>query len=209
MLTLEDVKSYKIPGLPPLKEHQMKFLVDVLNGVDITESYKRHYLPVTKSKVNKCKLTDLASGVTAHKWFNKYKQAFEEIVKTRQEDEIGWTLDMSIKERRKLYSLNLIEVDRLARAYDKEIEYYTRKKQEAIEECDEEKIDYYEQKIIRASKSKNMSIASNNACMQALDGLDKLKGLHTVNVNHTGGVNFFGDDMWEGEDDGTDEGQSC
>lgn len=203
MLTLEDVKTYKIPGLPKLEEHQIKFLVDILNGRRQDYAYEEHYLPIEKGKKRTSKnrsIADRASDIVNTKWFKQYKHAFDDIIKKRQEDETGWNLEMSIQERRKLYSLNLIEVDRLAKCYDKEIEYYQKKKEQAIDEDNDKKVEEYEDKILRAIRRKNMSIASNNACLQALEGLDKLCGLQTINLNHTGNVNFFGEDMWQDED---------
>ena len=204
MVTEQEIQSYKIPGLKPLDKKQLGFFVDVMNGSIPIDAYIKNYGRKEDKKLAYDLLNARAQEKVATKWFKQYKQFYEDIKKEQDRLSTVWTMEMSIKERRRLYELNRLEVDRLSRAYDMEIEYYTRKKQEAILDGDEDKIEKYENKIIRAAKSKNMAVASNTACAQALEGLDKLKGLQTVNLNHTGNINFFGDDMW-GDDDSNEE----
>ena len=201
MLSKEEVRSYKIPGLPPLKEHQINFFIDVMNGTEPSEAYNRHY-PNRKSRLRKpiTQLSATACALVKSKWFKQYREHFEKIVEEKRNNEIGWNWDLAVQERRRLYSLNLAEVERLAQAFTKEIEYYTRKKEEAMEMDDEKKVEEYERKIIKAIKAHNMSVASNTACQQALDGLDKLCGLQKINLNHSGEINFFGEDMWDDDD---------
>ena len=193
-LTAEEVQSYVIPGLPALNLQQTNFFVAVMNGQDPKQAWMDSYYDGTQdlgdvySKVCKIRETN---------WFKSYKQYYLDICRQRQLNTAAWNLELSILERRRLYSLNLVEVERLAQAHDKAIAYWTRKKEEAIERDDEKAIDKYEEKIIKELKSKNMAIASNQACQDALEGLDKLMGLQTVNVNHTGQVSFVGsEDMW-------------
>ena len=204
MVTEEEIQSYKIPGLKPLDKKQMGFFVDMMNGKNHIESYIKNYGRQKDNHLSYETLNKLANEKTNTKWFKEYEKFYNDVKHDEAVMQTSWTLEMSIKERRSLYELNKLEVDRLAKAYDMEIEYYTRKKQEAILADDEDKVEKYENKIIRAAKSKNMAVASNNACVQALEGLDKLKGLQTVNLNHTGNINFFGDDMW-GDDDSNEE----
>lgn len=203
MVTEEEISSYKIPGLKALDKRQIGFFVDIQNGVNTIEAYIKNYGRQDDRHLSYESLNTLASEKLQTKWFKQYQQYYEDVKKHEALVSTSWTLEMSIAERKKLYELNKLEVDRLAHAYDKEIEYYTRKKLEAMDRDDENKVEYYENKIIRAHKSKNMAVASNTACVQALEGLDKLKGLQTVNLNHTGEINFFGEDMWE--DDNTNE----
>ena len=202
MVTKEEIKSYKIPGLKPLDEKQLGFFTDIQNGMSVIESYVKNFKKGKTEGLSYESLNGMAYEKIRTKWYKQYKQFYEDVKKEEAIVNTTWTLEMSIKERRHLYELNKLEVDRLAKAYDMEIEYYARKKQEAILAGDEETIEKYENKIIRAAKSKNMAVASNTACAQALEGLDKLKGLQTLNLNHTGNINFFGDDMW-GDDEGT------
>lgn len=203
MVTKEEIKTYKIPGLKPLDEKQLGFFVDVQNGMIPIDAYIKNYGRQEDKKLAYDMLNARAQEKVATKWYKQYKEFYEDIKKEQDSLSTVWTLEMSIQERKKLYELNKLEVDRLAKAYDMEIEYYTRKKMEALQNDDEEKVEFYENKIIRAAKSKNMAVASNTACTQALEGLDKLKGLQTVNINHKGNINFFGDDMW-GDDDSTE-----
>lgn len=197
MFTLEEAKSIRIPGLPPLTEEKLKFIVLCLNGYTEPDAYREANGIVPNSSEDK----KVTGGVIAWKstmWYKQYHDYFSRLLADRQIVEQGWNLDMSILERRKLYALNYLEVERLARAYDKAIEYWIKKKEEAIEKGDEKAIDKYEEKIIKEMKSKNMAIASNQACQQSLEGLDKLMGLQTMNINHTGSINFVGgDDMWD------------
>lgn len=204
MITKEQIKTYKIPGLKPLDEKQLGFFVDMMNGVPTIDAYIKNYGRTEDKKLAYDSLNARAQEKVQTQWYKQYKQFYDDVKKDEDRLNAVWTLEMSIHERKKLYELNKLEVDRLAKAYDMEIEYYTRKKMEAMERDDEDKVEKYENKIIRAAKSKNMAVASNTACVQALEGLDKLKGLQTVNLNHTGNINFFGDDMW-GDDDSTEE----
>lgn len=201
MVTEEEIQSYKIPGLKPLDKKQMGFFIDVQNGMNRIEAYIKNYGRAEDRNNSYDRLNTLSYEKTQTKWYKAYQKFYDDIKKEEVLMSTSWTLEMSIKERRNLYELNKLEVDRLAKAYDMEIEYYTRKKEEAILNDDEDKVEKYENKIIRAAKSKNMAVASNNACVQALEGLDKLKGLHTLNINHTGEINFFGDDMWSDDND--------
>lgn len=205
MVTQEEIKSYKIPGLKALDEKQLGFFTDIQNGMSVIESYVKNFKKGNTEGLSYESLNGMAYDKIRTKWYKQYKEFYDEVKKHESIVNTTWTLEMSISERRKLYELNKLEVDRLAKAYDMEIEYYTRKKQEAILEGDEDKIEKYENKIIRAAKSKNMAVASNTACAQALEGLDKLKGLQTVNLNHTGNINFFGDDMWGDDDSNTEK----
>lgn len=204
MVTQEEISSYKIPGLKALDKKQLGFFVDMMNGKNHIEAYVDNYGRQKDRHLSYETLNVLANEKTQTKWFKAYEQFYNDVKKEEYLMNTSWTLEMSIKERRHLYELNKLEVDRLAHAYDMEIEYYTRKKQEAILNDDEEKVEKYENKIIKAAKSKNMAVASNTACVQALEGLDKLKGLQTLNLNHTGEINFFGEDMWS---DDTNEEQ--
>lgn len=197
MVTEEEISSYKIPGLKALDKKQIGFFVDIQNGVGVIESYVKNFKGGKTNGLSYESLNGLAYGKMRTNWYKAYKEFYDNVKKEEAIVNTTWTLEMSINERRKLYELNKLEVDRLAHAYDKEIEYYTRKKLEAMDKDDENKVEYYENKIIRAHKSKNMAVASNTACVQALEGLDKLKGLQTVNLNHTGEINFFGEDMWD------------
>lgn len=199
MLSVDEVQKYRIPGLAALNKKQIGFLVDILNGKSKVDSYIDNYNPKYRDYDY---VMSQARQTMNTRWYKGYSEYFERLILEREQLETGWNLDLAIQERKKLYSLNLLEVNRLAHAYDKEIEYYTSKKEQAIEEDDEKKIEYYENRIIKAIKSKNMSVASNTACQQALDGLDKLCGLQTVNVNHQGDINFFGEDMWEDNNSG-------
>lgn len=206
MVTKEEIESYKIPGLKRLDKKQIGFFVDIQNGKSVIESYVDNYCTKKERDLPFQKLNAVAYQKTQTEWYKQYLKFYEEVKHHEALVTTGWTLEMSIAERKKLYELNKLEVDRLAKAYDMEIEYYTRKKQEAILDGDEDKIEKYENKIIRAAKSKNMAVASNTACAQALEGLDKLKGLQTLNLNHTGNINFFGDDMWgDDESEATDD----
>lgn len=204
MVTEQEIQSYKIPGLKPLDKKQLGFFVDMMNGVPTIDAYIKNYGRTEDKKLAYDSLNARAQEKVQTKWYKQYKEFYDSIKQEELRLSTVWTLEMSINERKKLYNLNLLEVDRLAKAYDMEIAYYTRKKQEAILNDDEEKVEKYENKIIRAAKSKNMAVASNNACVQALEGLDKLKGLQTLNLNHTGEINFFGEDMWS---DDTNEEQ--
>ena len=203
MVTEEEISSYKIPGLKALDKKQLGFFVDIQNGTNTIEAYIKNYGRQDDKHLSYEALNSLATEKLQTKWFKQYQQYYEDVKKHEAMVSTSWTLEMSIAERRELYELNKLEVKRLAGAYDKEIAYYLKKKEEAILADDEKKIEEYERKIIRAHKSKNMAVASNTACTQALEGLDKLKGLQTVNLNHTGDINFFGEDMWE--DDNTIE----
>ena len=204
MITKEQIKTYKIPGLKPLDEKQLGFFVYVQNGMIPIDAYIKNYGRTEDKKQAYDSLNARAQEKIQTKWYKQYKEFYEDIKKEQDSLNAVWTLEMSIHERKKLYELNKLEVDRLAKAYNMEIEYYTKKKIQAMEEDDEKKVEEYEYKIIRAAKSKNMAVASNTACVQALEGLDKLKGLQTVNLNHTGEINFFGEDMWS---DDTNEEQ--
>lgn len=201
MVTEEEIQSYKIPGLKPLDKKQCGFFMDMMNGKNHIESYIKNYGRQKDKHLSYETLNKLANEKTNTKWFKEYEKFYNDVKHDEAVMQTCWTLEMSIKERRSLYELNKLEVDRLAKAYDMEIAYYTRKKEEAILNDDEDKVEKYENKIIRAAKSKNMAVASNNACVQALEGLDKLKGLHTLNINHTGEINFFGDDMWNDDNE--------
>lgn len=203
MVTEEEISSYKIPGLKALDKKQLGFFVDIQNGTNRIEAYIKNYGREEDRNNSYERLNCLSYEKTQTQWFKAYQEYYDNVKAHEALMSTSWTLEMSIAERKKLYQLNLLEVDRLAGAYNKEIEYYTRKKMEAMDNDDEKKVEYYENKIIKAHKSKNMALASNNACTQALEGLDKLKGLQTVNLNHTGDINFFGEDMWE--DDNTIE----
>ena len=196
MLNIQEVETYKIPGLPKLNRQQVSFFVDMMNGADTLESYCKHYLGEGVPEGTNATLRAKASEIVNSRWFQAYKDYYEKLMFEREVTESGWNFDLAILERRRLYALNLLEVERLAKAYDKEIEYYTNKKLQAIENDQEDRVEYYEKQILKATKSKNMSLASNQACQQALDGLDKLAGLQTVNLNHTGNVNFYGEDLW-------------
>ena len=197
MVTEEEISSYKIPGLKTLDKRQIGFFVDIQNGVNTIEAYIKNYGRQDDKHLSYETLNILAGEKLNTKWFKEYEKYYNDVKAHEALVSTSWTLEMSIQERRHLYELNKLEVDRLAHAYDKEIEYYTRKKLEAMDRDDENKVEHYENKIIRAHKSKNMAVASNTACVQALEGLDKLKGLQTVNLNHTGEINFFGEDMWD------------
>ena len=194
MLSEEEFKNYTFPGLKKLNEQQTGFFLAVMSGMDKTEAYLKHYKQkgemVNNPEAN-------AQTVMNTEWFKSYKQQYEKILFEKEAREVGWNYDLAILERRRMYALNLMEVERLAHAHATELEYYTKKKLQAIESGNENKIDYWEQKIIKCLKAKNMSLASNQACQQALDGLDKLTGLQTMNLNHTGNVNFYGGDMWD------------
>ena len=193
MLSEDEFKNYTFPGLKKLNEQQIGFFLAIMNGMDKEKAYLKHYKQegevVNNPEAN-------ASTIMNTEWFKSYKQQYEKILFEKEAREVGWNYDLAILERRRIYALNLLEVERLAHAHAAELEYYMKKKLKAIEDGNENKIDYWEQKIIKCLKSKNMSLASNQACQQALDGLDKLTGLQTVNLNHTGNVNFYGDDMW-------------
>lgn len=201
MVTQEEIQSYRIPGLKPLDKKQLGFFVDMMNGVPTIDAYIKNYGRTEDKKQAYDSLNARAQEKVQTKWYKQYKEFYDSIKQEELRLSTVWTLEMSINERKRLYNLNLLEVDRLAKAYNMEIEYYTRKKEEAILNDDEEKVEKYENKIIRAAKSKNMAVASNNACVQALEGLDKLKGLQTLNLNHTGEINFFGDDMWNDDNE--------
>lgn len=203
MVNKEEIRAYKIPGLKTLDEKQLGFFVDIQNGMSVIESYVKNFKNGQPGNASYETLNGMAYEKTRTKWYKEYKKFYDDVKQHESIVNTTWTLEMSISERKKLYELNKLEVDRLAKAYDMEIEYYTRKKQEAILAGDDDTIEKYENKIIRAAKSKNMAVASNTACTQALEGLDKLKGLQTVNINHKGNINFFGDDMW-GDDDSTE-----
>lgn len=205
MVTEQEIQSYKIPGLKSLDRKQLGFFTDVQNGTNKIEAYIKNYGRQKDKHLSYDTLNQLATEKTKTKWFKEYEKFYNDVKQHEFLMSTSWTLEMSIAERKKLYELNKLEVDRLAHAYDMEIEYYTKKKQEAILDGDEDKIEKYENKIIRAAKSKNMAVASNTACAQALEGLDKLKGLQTLNLNHTGNINFFGDDMWGDDDFGTEQ----
>lgn len=197
MFTLEEAKTIRIPGLPPLTEEKLKFIVLILNGLSAPEAY-REVFGIKPNSRQDAKTVDTSNNWTKATWYKKYFDYFSRLLADRQIVEQGWNLDMSILERRKLFALNYLEVERLAKAYDKAIEYWIRKKEEAIEKGNEKDIDKYEERIIKEMKAKNMAIASNQACLQSLEGLDKLMGLQTMNVNHTGSINFVGgDDMWD------------
>jgi len=199
LLDLEEVKTMKIPGLPRLTEEKLEFVVRTLNGENPPDVY-RQVCNMVPGEDGKYLEPNKASQWLNAIWYKEYKEYYEKLLAERAIVEQGWNLDMSILERRKLYALNYLEVERLAHAHDKAIAYWTKKKLEAIENGNEKKIDYYEEKIIKEIKSKNMAIASNQACQQSLEGLDKLMGLQTVNIHHTSGINFFGEDMWGDED---------
>lgn len=203
MVTKEEIESYKIPGLKKLDKKQLGFFIDIQNGVNHIEAYIKNYGRQADKHLSYDTLNTLANEKVHTKWFKEYDKFYRDVKEHELLVSTSWTLEMSIAERKKLYELNKLEVDRLAHAYDLEIEYYTKKKIQAMEDDDEKKVEEYEYKIIRAAKSKNMAVASNTACTQALEGLDKLKGLQTVNINHKGNINFFGDDMW-GDDDSTE-----
>lgn len=202
----EDVNGYRVPGLPALNESQMNFFIAIMNGEPETPAYIKAYKPEnTDSKT----VAQCVHAIKKSKWYNGYKDYYEGVMEQRVLNESTWNLELSILERKRLYHLNLLEVERLAGAHQKAIDYYMRKRQEAIENDDEEKIEKYEEKIIKETKAKNMAIASNQACQEALEGLDKLMGLQTVNVHHTSGVKFVGgEDMWDDgiSDSGTEEG---
>ena len=188
----EDVNGYRIPGLPALNEKQINYFVAVMNGTPELEAHKMAYPDCKYNSGNHL------SAIRKSKWFNAYKEYFEDLMEKRIVNESNWNLELSILERKRLYHLNLLEVERLAGAHYKAIEYYTRKREEAMDNGDDKKVEYYEEKIIKETKAKNMAIASNQACQEALEGLDKLMGLQTVNVHHTSGVKFVGsEDMWE------------
>jgi len=204
VVTQEEIQSYKIPGLKPLDKKQLGFFVDIMNGVPTIDAYIKNYGRQEDKRQSYNILNVRAHEKTQTQWFKQYQEFYENIKLEQDRMQVVWTREMSIKERRSLYELNKLEVNRLATAYDKEVEYYTRKKMEAIENDDEKKVEFYENKIIRALKSKNMALASNNACIQTLDGLDKLNGFQTVNLNHTGDINFFGEDMWKDDVDNVD-----
>lgn len=197
MLNIQEVETYKIPGLPRLNKTQLGFFVDIMNGEEPAATYCKHYLKEPVPERIDITLRAKAAEIIGAKWFQSYQKYYEKLMFEREVAESGWTFDLAILERRRLYHLNLLEVERLANAYNKEIEYYTNKKLQAIENDEEDKVEYYEKQILKATKSKNMSLASNQACQQALDGLDKLAGLQTVNLNHTGNVSFYGEDMWD------------
>lgn len=199
MLDLEEVKTMKIPGLPRLTEEKLEFVVRTLNGENPPDVY-RQVNNIVIGEDGKYTEPNLSSSWLSAVWYKEYKEYYEKLLAERAIVEQGWNLDMSILERRKLYALNYLEVERLAHAHDKAIAYWTKKKLEAIENGNEKKIDYYEEKIIKEIKSKNMAIASNQACQQSLEGLDKLMGLQTVNIHHSSSVSFFGEDMWGDED---------
>lgn len=208
MVTKEEIQSYKIPGLKALDEKQLGFFVDIQNGKNHIDSYISNYGRQEDKHLSYDTLNKLANEKTRTKWFKQYEQFYKEVRANENVMNTSWTLEMSIQERRKLYQLNLLEVDRLAGAFQKELEYYTRKKMEAIEKDDEKEIEKWENRIIKATKAHNMSMASNNACAQALEGLDKLNGLQTVNVNHKGNINFFGEDMWEDDNENEEPEQA-
>ncbi len=201
MVTHEEINSYKIPGLKALDKKQLGFFVDIQNGTNKIEAYVKNYGRQEDKHLSYDTLNKLAHEKTQTKWFKGYEKYYQDVKRHEDIMNTSWTLEMSIQERRKLYQLNLLEVDRLAGAYQKELEYYTRKKMEAIEADDEKEIEKWENRIIKATKAHNMSMASNNACAQALEGLDKLNGLQTMNLNHSGNINFFGEDMWEDDED--------
>jgi len=188
----EDINGYRIPGLPALNESQINFFVAVMNGEPEMESLRKAY-PNAKSDS-----TTFLTQIKKSKWYNAYKDYYSGLMEQRVLNESTWNLELSILERKRLYHLNLLEVERLAGAHQKAIEYYMRKRQEAMDNEDDKKVEYYEEKIIKETKAKNMAIASNQACQDALEGLDKLMGLQTVNVHHTSGVKFVdSEDMWD------------
>lgn len=201
MVTHEEIQSYKIPGLKPLNKKQLGFFVDIMNGLSTVDSYIKNYGRQGDKHLSYETLNKLANEKKHMKWFKEYEKFYADIKQHEDVMNSSWTLEMSIRERRNLYNLNKLEVDRLAKAYDMEIAYYTKKKMQAIENDDEKEIEKWEHKIITAAKSKNMAVASNTACVQALEGLDKLNGLQTMNLNHTGNINFFGEDMWEDDNE--------
>lgn len=194
-----ELLSYQVKGLPKLSPKQANFFAATMNGMSGREAWLKYWCDPEQ---NVASISSCVTSIKNSVWYNKYKQYYLEQARTREANEIAWNLDLSILERRRLYSLNLLEVERLASAHDKAINYYITKKEEAMENDDEKQIEYYENKIIKELKAKNMSIASNQACLEALDGLDKLMGLQTVNMNHMGNVSFVGnDDMWnDGEE---------
>ena len=205
MLDIEEFKTTKIPGLPRLTNEKLEFIVRTLNGEEPREVYKQVNNIVVLEDGSLSEPIKSSQWMNAV-WYKEYQEYYEKLLAERAIVEQGWNLDMSILERRKLYALNYLEVERLAHAHDKAIAYWTKKKLEAIEAGNEKKIDYYEEKIIKEIKSKNMAIASNQACQQSLEGLDKLMGLQTVNIHHTSGINFFGEDMWD--DDNVIDGEA-
>lgn len=188
----EDINGYRIPGLPALNEAQINFFVAVMNGEPEAEAFHKAY-PNASTK-NGYSLSQVKKTV----WYNAYKDYYTDLMEKRVLNESVWNLELSILERKRLYHLNLLEVERLAGAHQKAIDYYMRKRQEAMDNEDDQKVEYYEEKIIKETKAKNMALASNQACQDALEGLDKLMGLQTVNVHHTSGVKFVGaEDMWD------------
>lgn len=188
----EDINGYRIPGLPALNESQINFFVAVMNGEPEMQALRNAY-PNAKSRS-----TTFLTQIKKSKWYNAYKDYYSGLMEQRVLNESTWNLELSILERKRLYHLNLLEVERLAGAHQKALEYYMRKRQEAMDNDDDKKVEYYEEKIIKETKAKNMAIASNQACQDALEGLDKLMGLQTVNVHHTSGVKFVGsEDMWD------------
>jgi len=199
LLRPEDVNGYRIPGLPALNEAQTTFFVAVMNGETPVKAYQRAY-PNTKKEY----IDPASKQVLRSQWYNKYKDYYTSVIEKRALNEAVWNLELSLLERRRLYSLNLVEVERLAGAHAKAIEYYIRKREEAMDNGDDKKVEYYEEKIIKETKAKNMAIASNQACLDALDGLDKLMGLQTVNIHHTSDVNFVGEDMWDDDISGSE-----
>lgn len=194
LLEPEELTSYKIPGLPELNIQQARFFVAVMKGTEPKQAWLDNYYDGTQNIET---AGSRASILMKSKWYTGYKEYYLKVHEQRTLNEAAWNIELSILERKKLYSLNMLEVERLAGAHDKAIAYWTKKKEQAMDNDDEQKVEYYEQKIIKEIKSKNMAIASNQACQAALEGLDKLMGLQTVNVNHTGEVNFVsGDDLW-------------
>ncbi len=192
LLRPEDVNGYRIPGLPALNEAQITFFVSIMNGDSEVQAYRKAYPNVKEDYIRPG-----CQQVLRSKWYNTYKEYYSNLIEQRVTNEAIWNLELSLLERRRLYSLNLVEVERLAGAHNKAIEYYIKKREEAMEKGNDKKVEYYEEKIIKETKAKNMAIASNQACLDALDGLDKLMGLQTVNVHHTSDVNFIGEDMWD------------
>lgn len=195
MLTFDEVSTYQVPGLPRLNEQQINFFVATMNGVPLVAAWRQFY--ATEGNINSEIASTKTKKITDSLWYKKYKEYYEGVVRTRCDNEIGWNKQLSIAEHKRLYSLNLVEVERLAAAHDKAIEYYTKKKEQAIEDGNDKLIEKYEERIIKELKAKNMAIASNQACIDSLDALDKIAGLQTINVNNTtANINFFGHNMW-------------
>ena len=111
MLNIQEVETYKIPGLPSLNKQQVSFFVDVMNGVEILDAYCKHYLNEPVPEGTNAGLRAKAYAVANGKWFQSYKDYYEKLMFEREVAESGWNIDLAILERRRLYSLNLREVE--------------------------------------------------------------------------------------------------